>query len=193
WVGGNGANVFVANHDTERNDASLRFDSPSNTYTLAMIFSLSYPYGTPTILSSYFFSNKDDGSPNSGVGTCYGAGGVNGWLCQHRWTAVAGMVPWFNTVGDAPLNNWQQGLDLQIAFGRGNTGFVAINNGDGGWSKTFTTSLPDGSYCDVIAGPASNGSCAGASYTVSGGSFTATVGPRNAIAIYTGASGTGRK
>jgi hypothetical protein len=55
-INGLGANVFVANHDTERvgsfhaigfgasrllqNDLSLRFDSPSNTYILAMILSL---------------------------------------------------------------------------------------------------------------------------------------------------------
>ena len=55
-LNGLNANVFVANHDTERvgplhakhlvpshllqNEASLRFDSPSNTYILAMIFSL---------------------------------------------------------------------------------------------------------------------------------------------------------
>ncbi|KAG8721907.1 hypothetical protein FRC09_007153 [Ceratobasidium sp. 395] len=191
WVSGNGANVFVANHDTERNGASLKYDSPSNTYTLAMIFSLSYPYGTPTIISSYSFSNIDDGSPNSGAGTCSGSGGANGWLCQHRWAAVAGMVPWFNAVTDAPLTNWQTGSDQQIAFGRGAVGFVAINNADSAWSTTFKTSLPDGSYCDVVSGSVSSGTCTGVAFTVSGGSFTATVPGRNAIAIYTGATGTG--
>ncbi|KAG8745051.1 hypothetical protein FRC12_014677 [Ceratobasidium sp. 428] len=190
WVSGNGANVFVANHDTERNGASLKYDSPSNTYTLGMIFSLSYPYGTPTIISSYSFSNIDDGSPNSGVGTCSESSGANGWLCQHRWVAVAGMVPWFNAVTDAPLTNWQTGSDQQIAFGRGAVGFVAINNADSAWSTTFKTSLPDGSYCDVVSGSVSSGTCTGVAFTVSGGSFTATVPGRNAIAIYTGAPGT---
>ncbi|KAG8736521.1 hypothetical protein FRC10_009220 [Ceratobasidium sp. 414] len=191
WVSGSSANVFVANHDTERNGASLNYNSPSNTYTLAMVFSLSYPYGTPSILSSYSFSSSDDGSPNSGAGTCSGSGGANGWLCQHRWAAVAGMVPWFNAVTGTALTNWQSGSNQQIAFGRGAIGFVVINNADSAWSTTFTTSLPNGSYCDVVAGSASSGSCTGASYTVSSGSFSATVAARAAIAIYTGALGTG--
>lgn len=54
-------------------------------YTLAMIFSLAHPYGTPTILSGYSgFTNKDADPPNCGAGTCSGSGGTNGWLCQHR-------------------------------------------------------------------------------------------------------------
>jgi hypothetical protein len=64
---------------------------------------------------------------------------------------------------------------------------VAINNEDGGWSQTFSTSLPDGKYCDVIDGSISNGACSSATFTVSGGKFTATVGSRWAIALHTGA------
>lgn len=40
WLAGIDANVFVANHDTERGGDSLRWDSPANSYTLAMVFSL---------------------------------------------------------------------------------------------------------------------------------------------------------
>ena len=46
WVPGNKANVFVTNHDTERNGGALTNASPSNTYVLALIFSLAHPYGT---------------------------------------------------------------------------------------------------------------------------------------------------
>ncbi|KAF8603081.1 glycoside hydrolase [Ceratobasidium sp. AG-I] len=191
WVSGSGANVFVANHDTERNGNSLNYNSASNIYTLAMVFSLSYPYGTPTILSSYSFSTTDDGAPNSGAGTCSGSTGTNGWLCQHRWTAVAGMVPWFNAVSGTSLTNWQTGTNQQIAFGRGAIGFVAINNADSAWTATFTTSLPNGSYCNVIVGPVSSGTCTGTSYTVASGSFSVAVAARSAIALYTGALGTG--
>ena len=85
-----------------------------------MIFSLAHPYGTPTILSSYSgFTNTDAGAPNGGVGTCSGSGGQNGWLCQHRWTAVAGMVGFRNKVGEAALTNWVSPQSQQIAFGRG--------------------------------------------------------------------------
>ena len=85
-----------------------------------MVFSLAHPYGTPTILSSYSgFTNSDAGSPNGGVGTCSGTGGANGWLCQHRWVAIAGMVGFRNNVGSAALTNWVSPQGSQIAFGRG--------------------------------------------------------------------------
>ncbi|KAK7461494.1 hypothetical protein VKT23_008668 [Stygiomarasmius scandens] len=191
WVSGSQANVFVTNHDTERNGDSLNSNSPSNTYVTATIFSLAHPYGSPTILSSYSFSTTDDGAPNGGQGTCSSTGGANGWLCQHRWIAFSGMVGFRNTVGTAALNNWVSPQSQQIAFGRGSAGFVAINNADSAWSSTFTTSLADGSYCDVISGTSSSGSCTGSSFTVSGGQFTATVPARSAVAIHSGAKGSG--
>ncbi|KAI0316240.1 glycoside hydrolase [Amylostereum chailletii] len=192
WVGGSQANVFVANHDTERNGNSLNANSPSNTYVLATIFSLAHPFGTPTILSSYSgFTNTDAGSPNGGTGTCSGTGGTNGWLCQHRWTAFSGMTGFRNQVGSAALTNWVSPSSQQIAFGRGSAGFVAINNQDSSWTTTFSTSLPNGSYCDVVHGTASSGSCSNSSFTVSGGSFTATIAARDAIALHIGALGTG--
>ncbi|KAL1941622.1 hypothetical protein VTO73DRAFT_7061 [Trametes versicolor] len=192
WVPGTGANVFVVNHDTERNGNSLNNNSPSNTYVTAMIFSLAHPYGTPSILSSYTgFTNTDLGAPNGGTGTCSGSGGTNGWLCQHRWTAVAGMVGFRNQVGSAALNNWVAPQSQQIAFGRGSLGFVAINNADSAWTSTFTTSLPDGTYCDVVSGQTSGTTCTGSSFTVSSGSLSATVPARSAIAVHTGQLGTG--
>ncbi|PVG03693.1 glycoside hydrolase [Serendipita vermifera] len=187
WVAGSSANVFVANHDTERNGNSLSYKSSNNIYTLAMVFSLAHSYGTPTILSSYTFSSNDAGSP--GGGSCSGSGGANGWQCQHRWNAVAGLVGFHNTVGSSAITNWYSTGSQQIAFGRGSSGFVVINNSDGSWSSSFTTSLPDGTYCDVYTGPKSGTSCSGASYTVSGGVFSATVAARSAVALHTGATG----
>lgn len=115
-------------------------------------------------------------------------------LCQHRWSPVVGMVGFHNIVESSnnPLNNWQTGLNQQIAFGRGSAGFVAINNMDGDWPgttpKTFTTSLPDGVYCDVYVGPpGANNACAGGSFTVTNGSFDAIVPARSAIALHVGA------
>ncbi|OBZ78260.1 Alpha-amylase [Grifola frondosa] len=169
WVPGTQANVFVTNPDTERNGGSLNDNSPSNTYVTAMIFSLAHPYGTPTILSSYSgFTNTDAGAPNGGTGTCSGSGGLNGWLCQHRWTAVAGMAGFRNNVGDSALQNWVSPQSDQIAFGRGALGFVAINNDDSAWTTNFVTAVPDGSYCDVISGASLEGNCTGSSFSVSG-------------------------
>ncbi|KAF7327096.1 Alpha-amylase [Mycena kentingensis (nom. inval.)] len=191
WIASGQANIFVANHDTERNDASLNINSPSNTYITATIFSLAHPYGTPTILSSFSFGGFDDGAPNGGAGTCSSTGGANGWLCQHRFVAITGMVSFRNQVGSAALVNWVSPQASRIAFGRGSAGFVAINNADSAWSATFTTSLANGAYCDVISGKSSNGACTGTGFTVSGGRFTATVPARSAIAIHAGALGTG--
>ncbi|KAJ7175109.1 glycoside hydrolase family 13 protein [Mycena crocata] len=191
WVAGSQANVFVANHDTERNGGSLNINSPSNTYITATIFSLAHPYGTPTILSSYSFGTVDDGAPSGGAGACSATGGANGWLCQHRFVAISGMVGFRNQVGSAALTNWVSPQSQQIAFGRGSAGFVAINNADSAWSATFTTSLANGAYCDVISGKSSAGACTGTGITVSGGRFTATVPARSAIAIHTGTLGTG--
>ena len=130
-----------------------------------MIFSLAHPYGTPSILSSYTgFTDTDAGAPNNNVGTCSGSGGANGWLCQHRWPAVVGMVGFRNNVGSAALTDWVSPSSQQIAFGRGALGFVAINNEDSEWESTFSTSLPDGSYCDVISGAPTGTQCAGQSY-----------------------------
>ncbi|KAJ1307095.1 hypothetical protein OPQ81_001213 [Rhizoctonia solani] len=190
WIAASGANVFVSNHDTERNGQSLTYKSGS-IYTLAHVFMLAYPYGTPTVLSSYTFSDNDAGSPSNGAGSCSGSGGANGWQCQHRWTAIAGMVKWRNGVSGS-VNNWVSGTNQQIAFGRGSSGFVAINNADSAWTSTFTTPLAANSYCDMVSGGAgASGACTGASYTISGGTFTATVPARSAIALFTGAIGTG--
>ncbi|KAF8315449.1 alpha-amylase-domain-containing protein [Clavulina sp. PMI_390] len=187
WEDSSVVNVFVANHDTERNGNSLNYLSPSNTYTLAHAFMLGWPYGTPTVTSGYTWSTTDDGAPNGGAGTCYGNGGVNGWLCTHRWPLIAGMTQFRNHVFGSAVTNYVTGTNEQMAWGRGALGFVAINNADSAWSKTFTTSLPNGVYCDVAAGQPSGTTCAGGKYTVSSGTFTASVPARSAVALHTGA------
>ena len=55
---------------------------------------LALPYGTPTILSSFKFDDPiNQGAPDGNDGNCatHGAS-ASGWLCQHRWPAVVGMV-----------------------------------------------------------------------------------------------------
>lgn len=120
------------------------------------------------------------------------------------------MVGFHNEVGSSPLTNWVSPQSQQIAFGRGSAGFIAVNNADSPWSATFTTGeMADGSYCDVISGKNDNGRCSGGScvfyripqfvegwtishrVTVSGGTFTATVPSRSALAIHSGQKGSG--
>ncbi|KAF8751597.1 hypothetical protein RHS01_08300, partial [Rhizoctonia solani] len=74
WIASSDANVFISNHDTERGGSSLNYKS-GLIYTLAHIFMLAYPYGTPTVLSSYEFSDYDAGGPLNGTGSCTETGG----------------------------------------------------------------------------------------------------------------------
>ncbi|THH14430.1 hypothetical protein EW146_g5900 [Bondarzewia mesenterica] len=212
WVPGNQANVFVTNHDTERSGDSLNYSSPSNTYANSMIFSLAHPYGHPTILSSFKYDNASDGSPNNGelrlphmfmhesltlwlwIERCArsGSGFCNDqsdWLCQHRLPAVVAMVGFRNTVGSsASLVDWISPQPQQIAFGRGQAGFVAINNVDSTWTAKFTTSLPDGTYCDVLRGDNSTGTCTGPNYAVTTGKFSVAIPARSSLAIHVGST-----
>ncbi|MER5740343.1 carbohydrate-binding module family 20 domain-containing protein [Streptomyces sp. NPDC002262] len=178
---------MVANHDTERNGSSLSYKDGSR-YTLANVFMLAHPYGTPSVHSGYEFGSKDDGAPNGhAVSACYSGG----WSCQHAWRQIANMVGFRNATEGAGVTDWWDNGNNAIAFGRGNKGFVAVNREGGAITRTFRTSLPAGTYCDVQHGdPTADGGCTGTTYAVgSDGTFTATVGANDAVALYVGASG----
>jgi len=111
-------------------------------------------------------------------------------FCQHRWPAIAGMVGFRNNVAGALLTGWVSPSSQQIAFARSKLGFVAINNADSAWNTTFNTGLPAGTYCNVIDGSSQSGVCTGSAFTVGGdGKVTVAIGPRQAIALHTGALG----
>ncbi|KAF9491857.1 alpha-amylase-domain-containing protein [Pleurotus eryngii] len=193
WIPSAKANVFVVNHDRERDGPSeaLNANSPSNMYILGHVFSLAHPYGHVSVLSSYEegLGNKDAGAPNQGRAKCTGAArdGNGGWICQHRWTAIAGMTRFRNAVQDAPLENWQSPRQDRIAFSRGKAGFVAINNSDGPWSATLNTGLPKGSYCNVVSGAAKGGKCTGPTLEVDAdGKLATTIPARSAAGIHVG-------
>ncbi|MEV5431059.1 alpha-amylase family protein [Streptomyces sp. NPDC052701] len=171
------AGVFVDNHDTERNGSTLSYKDNA-TYTLANVFMLAWPYGAPDINSGYEFSDTDAGPPNGGqVNACW----QNGWKCQHAWQEIKSMVAFRNaTRGQAVTNWWDNGGDA-IAFGRGSKGFVAINHESSSLTRTYQTSLPAGTYCNVQNNT---------TVTVNGsGQFTATLGANTALALYAGKSG----
>jgi alpha-amylase len=182
------ANVFVDNHDTERNGSTLNYKYGAD-YTLANVFMLAWPYGSPDINSGYEWTSTDAGPPNGGtVNACYS----DGWKCQHAWRQIANMVALRNTASGTAVTNWWDDGNDQIAFGRGSKAYVAINHETATLTRTFQTSLPAGTYCDVQHGdPTSGGGCTGTTYTVnSSGQFTASVPANDAVALYTGASGT---
>ncbi|KAH6631495.1 glycoside hydrolase superfamily [Chaetomium tenue] len=176
YISSSVAGVFVDNHDTEREGRTLSYKDNAK-YTLATVFMLAYPYGAPDINSGYEFSDKDAGPPNNGVvNACW----QDSWKCQHAWSEIMGMVGFRNAVRGQAVADWWDNGNNQIAFGRGNKGFVAINKEGSSLTRTFQTSLPAGTYCNVLGNSA---------VTVDGsGQFTATLGSNTALAIYVGKS-----
>lgn len=175
YVSSDKARTFVDNWDTERNGSTLSYKDNA-TYTLANVCVLAWPYGSPNVYSGYEFSSNDAGPPNGGtVNACY----TDGWKCQHAWPQISGMVGFRNAVAGTAMTDWWDDGGNAVAFGRGSKGFVAINHEGGSLTRTFTTSLPAGTYCDVQHG--------GAAYSVgSDGTFTATIGADDAVALYAG-------
>lgn len=167
--------VFVDNHDTERVGDTLSYKDGAN-YTLASVFMLAWPYGSPDVHSGYEWTDKDAGPPNGGtVNACY----TDGWKCQHAWPEISSMVGLRNTARGQGVTDWWDNGGNQIAFGRGTKAYVALNHEGSSLTRTFQTSLPAGNYCDVQSGRA---------VTVdSGGRFTATLAPQTALALHTGA------
>lgn len=166
--------VLVANHDTERHGQTLSYKDGAD-YTLAHVFMLAWPYGSPDVHSGYEFSSNDAGSPDGGhVKACYS----DGWKCQHAWPEIRSMVKFRNTARGAAVTDWWDNGNDAIAFGRGDKAYVVINHEGATVNRTFQTSLAAGTYCDVQSGRkvAVNGS----------GRFTASVAPNTALALHTG-------
>lgn len=179
------AGVFVDNHDTERNGETLN-QTYGATYTLANVFMLAWPYGSPSVHSGYGFTDRDAGAPQNGDGTvrdavCF----TDGWRCQHAWREIRNMVGFRNAVDDAGVVQWWDNGNNQIAFGRGSRGYVVVNKEGGTLSRTFQTSLPAGRYCDVQTGLPTSSGCSGTVVTVgSDGRFTASVPGSSALALH---------
>jgi alpha-amylase len=189
WLPSSDAQVFVANHDNQRQDTGniITHKDGGNLNTLAHVFMMGWPYGYPQIMSSYDWADHDQGPPSANASTC-----ANGWLCEHRTRAIANMVAFANNTNAQfrVTNYWDNGNN-QMAWGRGGLGFVAINREDSaGLNRTFATGMPAGIYCDIIHGDfnASTRSCSGATITVNAsGNATFSVNTHDAVAFHVGA------
>lgn len=177
--------VFVDNHDNQRGHGAggadiLTYKVPKN-YKMAEAFMLAHPYGVTRVMSSFAFDNTDAGPPQdsngqikspviNADGTCSG-----GWVCEHRWRQVFNMVQFRNVVSGMGLDNWYDNGRNQIAFSRGNKGFIAFNLESGNMDAILQTGLPSGTYCDVASGAKVDGQCTG---------LTVIVGPDGKAQIY---------
>jgi len=200
--------VFVNNWDTERNGSSLDASNytgatndtqGSHRYDLASIFMLAQGYGEAQLHSGFRFTNQDQdrpgASPYSG-----GVAQINvNWDFIHRRGDIYPLVKFRSAAHGQAQQNWVTGNANQIAFGRGNVGFVALNNTTSAWTQRFYTGLPAGTYCNIVHGLANSGAtaCTSDSVTVnSTGYATVTVAADGgssvpAVAIYTGQTITG--
>jgi len=71
------------------------------------------------------------------------------------------MIHFRNLAWGTPLQHWWDNGNNQIAFARGNVGFVAFNNEPFDMNVILQTGLPAGIYCDVISGAREGETCTG--------------------------------
>ena len=153
--------VFVDNHDNQRGHGGggdvVTHKTPYE-YTAAVSFMLAFDYGFTRVMSSYYFGeDTDQGPPNLGDehyttaevetnpdGSCAG-----GWVCEHRWNAIAKMVSFRTAVmGSASEGFWSEGDAVGLA--RTGRGYFAMSKGS--LSKNVQTTLPGGEYKNIIDG-----------------------------------------
>lgn len=196
WLASENAVTFVTNHDEERHNPGqvLSHQDAGNLYMLGNVFTLAYPYGYPKIMSGYYFNNDfDAGPPSTGVHSGNACGFDGGdWVCEHKWRGVANMVAFRHyTASEWRVTDWWDDGYNQIAFGRGGLGFVVINRDDSNpIDRSFQTGMPQGEYCNVIAGDydSATGLCDGPTVSVdSSGLAHFTVTQHDAAAIHVGA------
>jgi len=190
------ATVFVNNWDTERGGDSLLASNftgitndtqGSKRYDLANIFMLAWPYGHAQVHSGFRFTNHEQTSPSASPFDASGNPQINvNWDFIHRWGNISNMVKFRSTTSGQGIGNFISGTANQIAFSRGNKGFVAINNEFAAWNITLQTALPAGTYCNVIQGQltAAQTGCTGGSVVVnSSGQATLNIAANGGSAV----------
>lgn len=140
---------------------------------MATAFHLAWPYGVPRLMSSFAFTNRDMGPPADAnrniLAPTFDAAGQcnNGWVCEHRWPQIARMIAFRNAAYQTGVANWWDNGNNQIAFSRGNRGFIAFNGQYGvDLRQTLQTGLPAGTYCDIATGTKVGTSCSAGSVVV---------------------------
>lgn len=179
------AAIFVTNWDTERDNASRVLTyKDGKKYELANAFMLAYPYGTPNVFSGYEFTKRDEGAPGATQTSIpdVSCAKDSKWQCTQRITSIRGMIGFYNAVRGTKVTNWQDDDDNNVAFSRGNKGFLAINNTENPQKVSYKTDLPDGEYCNVYESK----DCT-KTVSVSGGKVETTIAAESAVALHANA------
>lgn len=162
--------VFVEDHELQRglgigSGPDTLTNKNGKAYKMAIAFLLAHPYGTARLMSSYNFRQVDDGPPSNMFGEIEspirGDKCQQGWVCEHRWNSIANMVEFRNEVYGSGYSNWWDNNGKQIAFSRGQSGFIVWNLEDYDLDENLQTCLPAGTYCDVISGSKNQNHCTG--------------------------------
>lgn len=147
---------------------------------------LAWPYGNIKLMSSYYFTNTEQGPPDVGVENGKHCSDGQNWVCEHRWVQVANMVKFRFAARDLPVTNWQNGNANQIAFSRGDQAFLAMNRGSSEWSVTLRSGLAPGAYCDVLSHLDNDNIATCSSYAVDANGYVSLkVPPLGAVALHT--------
>ena len=112
--GGGGGVITASNqiggNPAEHNDWQYKVGlatGNNNKYDqVATAFMLGHDYGFKRLMSSYYFSDTDQGPPG-GAPASYPNICGNGWTCEHRWSPIMNMVQYANKVQGQPVSNWQ--------------------------------------------------------------------------------------
>lgn len=173
FVPSDDALVMIDSHDLQRGQTGelglniAYFES--KLLKMSTAFMLAWPYGVPRVMSSYSWTrnvqngkdlNQGHGPPTEGgenyIKTVVPKADLtcnDGWVCEHRWRQIYNMVAFRNVAGNEPVSHWWDNGNYQIAFGRGNKAFIAINDQAGSTLDTqLATGLSAGTYCDVVTG-----------------------------------------
>lgn len=137
--------VYLTNHDTMRWDKYFLSYKDPKEYRLAHVFLLAWPYGTPRIMSTFYFEDHDEGA--RGPFEC----GVT-FVCEHRWPAIAAMVKFRKEFKGEPILNWWSDGKQLVTFNKGSNSYLVINNGLQKEKRWFHTKLPEGEYQDILSG-----------------------------------------
>lgn len=178
--------VFLENHDLQRavDGSSLTgYLRDPNLFRLAQVFMLTWPYGYPQVFSGFEFSDYDQGPPVDldlrvkpvldDKGRCQAP-----WTCEHRLPEVAALVQFRNlTDKEFYISQWWSLAPDQIAYVRGQSGFVVINAGKNTLKKKFTLPFPMGTYKNLLE--------PGTVYRVDGqGQLNLTLSPQKALVLH---------
>lgn len=150
--------VYLDSHDLQRTPSNesttVNFRNLRHLQT-ATAFMLAHDYGCPIVMSSYEFASPLEGPPMQ-VGTTDICSPFDtdcrGWLLEHRLRSIVAMVQFRNAVDPTVVRNWQRFGADQVAFCRGNRGFIAINNNKVlGLDRNIAVCVAPGEYCDVMS------------------------------------------